>query len=109
MVQFERMSYGALTQTQGHGVSFARCQRVYEALQRHNEQYPDPEQKIALNKALLRSVDGCSNKTASDWLAYFANDIADYHATNGIDDPQYHNRNNHRGYDFSSEVAQFLQ
>jgi signal recognition particle subunit SEC65 len=109
MARYESLSYGALTQTKGHGVSFARCQRVYEALQQYNEQYPDAAYKIAINKSLLRSVDGCSNKTASDWLEYFANDIADYHQSQGIEDPQYHNRNYHRGYDFPSEVKTFIR
>jgi len=107
--KFDTMSYGALTQTKGYGVSFARCQRVYEALQQYNEQYPDPEQRIALNKSLLRSVDGCSNQTASAWMDYHANDLADYHESQGIEDPQYHNRNHHRGYDFPAEIQALLQ
>jgi hypothetical protein len=107
--KFEDMPYSELVGVKGHGVSFARCQRVFEAAQKFNEQYPDPEKKIAINKALIRAVDGCNNSTAAAWLDHFAGDIADYHEAHGIIDPAFHNRKHHQGSDFTAEVKALIR
>jgi hypothetical protein len=107
--KFEDMPYSELVGVKGHGVSFARCQRVYAAAQKFNEQYPDPEMKIAINKSLIRAVDGCNNATATAWLDHFAGDIADYHEAHGITDPAFHNRKHHQGSDFTAEVKALIR
>jgi integrase len=107
--KFEDMPYSELVGVKGHGVSFARCQRVYAAAQKFNEQYPDPEMKIAINKSLIRAVDGCNNATAAAWLDHFAGDIADYHEAHGIIDPAFHNRKHHQGSDFTAEVKALIR
>jgi hypothetical protein len=107
--KFEDMPYSELVGLKGHGVSFARCQRVYAAVKNYNEQYPDPEKKVAINKALIRAVDRCNNATAAAWLDYFAGDIADYHEAHGIIDPAFHNRKHHQGSDFTAEVKALIR
>jgi hypothetical protein len=107
--KFEDMPYSELVGVKGHGVSFARCQRVYAAAQKFNEQYPDPEMKIAINKSLIRAVDGCNNATAAAWLDHFAGDIADYHEAHAIIDPAFHNRKHHQGSDFTAEVKALIR
>jgi hypothetical protein len=65
--------------------------------------------KIAINKALIRAVDGCNNSTAAAWLDHFAGDIADYHEAHGIIDPAFHNRKHHQGSDFTAEVKALIR
>jgi hypothetical protein len=102
---FEDMPIAELKTMKGYGVSFQVCHRVYQAVCNYNAQYPDPELMIALNKSLLRSVAGCNNSTAAEYLGYYAEDIATYHATIGIDNPEFHNRKHHQGSDFAAAIT----
>jgi hypothetical protein len=102
---FDNTPIAELKTMKGYGVSFQVCHRVYRAVCDYNAQYPDPELMIALNKSLLRSVAGCNNATAAEYLGYYAKDIATYHATVGIDNPDFHNRKHHQGSDFAAAIT----
>jgi len=106
MIEWKSSSYEDLKGKRGTGVSFERCDRVFQAVKEYNKLHRDPEKKISLNKSLLRLIDGCHNDSAQRFCEYFDTDI--YNKNQGITQPEFHNRTHHAGKDLKALLTPYL-